>query len=280
MSHLIYLIRLALIIFATGIFLAPAANAQEPYHPNLDQRRIEVRLGIFNLKSEALVSSTPPGRPTFELDLGAFGIDEDVEVPFISAAFPIGGHWNVNLEYFDYDENGVQQAQFDFEYEDLMVTAGARVDSKLGVKLLISNFGYLWRTSERGEIRVGLGIHFAELEVGIGATVFANGVIVSQGFAQEDLLAPLPNIYLGGRYALSPKWLAKMRLGWLSLSYQNWDGDLLALGVQLEYTVSKRFGIGFGFTHEDFDVAHEDSKGKEKYELDMTGPTLYLRANF
>ena len=161
-----------------------------------------------------------------------------------------------------------------------MVTAGARVDSKLGVKLLIANFGYLWRTSERGEIRAGLGIHFAELEVGIGATVFANGVIVSQGFAQEDLLAPLPNIYLGGRYALSPKWLAKMRLGWLSLSYQDWDGDLLTLGAQLEYTVSKRIGVGFGYTNEDFDVTHEDSKGKERYELDMTGPTLYLRANF
>ena len=134
--------------------------------------------------------------------------------------------------------------------------------------------------AERREFRAGVGIHLAELEYGIGATVFANGVIISQGFAEEDLLAPLPNIYLGGRYALSPKWLARVRLGWLSLSYQDWDGDLLALGAQFEYTMSKRFAIGFGYTNEDFDVSHEDSKGKETYELDMTGPTLYLRANF
>ena len=77
-------------------------------------------------------------------------------------------------------------------------------------------------------------------------------------------------------------WLERVRgrLGWLSLSYEDWDGDLFAIGAQLEYSVSKRFVIGVGYTNEDLDVAHEDSTGREKYELDMKGPTLFLGTRF
>ena len=275
-----YLIRIAIFVVATSSVVAPVASAQEPYHPSLGGDKIEVRFGIFKLTTEAVVSSTRSGRPTFELDLGSLGMDEDVEVPFVSAKFPLGSHWDVNLEYFFYDETGLRQAQVDFEYDDLMVTAGARVESDLDIKLLIANFGYLWRTSDRGEVRVGLGIHMAELGVGLQATVFAGGMQVSQESTDEDLLAPLPNIYLGGKYALSPKWLVRGRLGWLSLSYEDWDGDLFAIGAQLEYSVSKRFVIGVGYTNEDLDVTHEDSFGREKYELDMKGPTLFLGTRF
>ncbi len=70
--------------------MAPVASAQEPYHPSLGGDRIEVRFGIFKLTTEAVVSSTRSGRPTFELDLGSLGMEEDVEVPFVSAKFPLG----------------------------------------------------------------------------------------------------------------------------------------------------------------------------------------------
>ncbi len=280
MQILTHPMRLAILVVATCSVLPQPVGAQEPYHPALGNKQIEVRLGYFNLTTEAVVSSTRAGRPTFEVDLGQLGMDEDVDVPFVSAKFPLGSHWDVNLEYFFYDETGQRQAQTDFEYDDLIVTAGVRVDSQLGVDLLIANFGYVWRASERGEVRVGLGIHFADLTVGMQATVFANGVIVSQGSTQEDLLAPLPNIYFGGKYALSPKWLVRGRLGWLSLSYEDWDGDIFAVGVQLEYSVSERFAIGVGYTNEELDLAHEDSIGREKYDLDMTGPTLFLGVRF
>ena len=280
MSQPNYLLRLTVLVVVTSSLLAPVAAAQERFHPSLGKRQIEVRVGVFDLNTQVLVSSTRPGRPTFELDLGKLGTDENAEVPFIAAALPLGRHWDVNLEYFSFDESGLRQAQFDFEYDDLMVTAGARLETQLGIDLLISNFGYLWRAGERGELRAGLGIHMAELDVGMQATVFANDVIVSQGSTTEAMLAPLPNIYLGGRYALSPKWLVRARVGWLSLSYDDWDGDLLSVGAQLEYTISRRFGIGLGYTNVDLDVSHEDSVGREKYELDMTGPTLYVRAGF
>ncbi len=257
-----------------------AANADESGDPGLDLQRWELRAGVFGLTADAKVGSTRDGRPSFLLDLGALGIDETVTEPWISLTAPIGSSWNVRMEYFGYHEDGTQTVQQGFEYDDLVVSAGSIVQSDFGVDLLIANFGYLWRTKDRGEFRVGLGVHMADLDYGIRATLIVNDIIISEGTAREELLAPLPNLYLGGAYQFSPRFLGRAKFGWLSLSYGDWDGELLSGSVDVEYELSDKFGVGIGYVDVDLDVKYDDSVGREVYELEMEGPLLFFRATF
>ena len=257
-----------------------AANADESGNPGLDLQRWELRAGVFGLTADAKVGSTRDGQPSFLLDLGALGIDETVTEPWISLTAPIGSSWNVRMEYFGYHEDGTQTVQQGFEYDDLVVSAGSIVQSDLGVDLLIANFGYLWRTKDRGEFRVGLGVHMADLDYAIRATLIVNDIIISEGTAREELLAPLPNLYLGGAYQFSRRWLGRAKFGWLSLSYDDWDGELLSGSIDVEYEISDKFGVGIGYIDVDMDVTYDDSVGREVYELEMEGPLLFFRATF
>ena len=276
------IIKPARFLFAATAFalVCVDASADEPLYPTFERQKWELCAGVFGLTTQALVGSTRNGRPDFIIDLGNLGITESTSEPWVSLIAPLGSNWNVRLEYFTYSESGKVVATEDFEYDDLMVTTGAVVGSRLDVDLLIANYGYLWRTRDRGEIRFGVGLHMANLAYGVRATLFANDIIISDGAAREELLAPLPNLYFGGTYKLSPRFLTRLKFGWLDLTYDDWDGDLASGSVELEYLISDRYGLGLGFIDIDMDVSYEDSVGREIYKLEMQGPLLYFRAAF
>ena len=83
-----------------------------------------------------------------------------------------------------------------------------------------------------------------------------------------------------GSYAFTPKLSVEGSVGWFGLDYNDYSGNLLALTANLEYRVTRHFGVGVGYNYFDMDLTIDQSNRKDKYDLKYKGPILYMSAGF
>ena len=88
--------------------------------------------------------------------------------------------------------------------------------------------------------------------------------------------APLPNAAVYATCAFSPSFLGQVQAGWISLSYDEYDGELLALHAQLAYLLTGRTSVGLGYTFFDFEVERDRGTRRELYDLDLQGPRVFF----
>lgn len=104
--------------------------------------------------------------------------------------------------------------------------------------------------------------------------------VVNLGSAEEELLAPLPNIYFGGAYALQENLIFYYGGGWMSLTYGDYDGELYFARGTLEYWPFDHVGLGVGCAYTQADIEYVTNNKKERYNLKMPGPMIYLAVGF
>jgi hypothetical protein len=150
------------------------------------------------------------------------------------------------------------------------ILPGIRLD------LYVINLSYNFYRSRRASFGVGLGIHLADVDLGITGSV--NGVTVASGDA--DVLAPLPNLYVNGAYAFTEKILLRYGGGGFSLTYSDWDGTLLFANAFLEYWPWQYVGFGAGYRYIDAEVDYDPGHKKEEYDFTLPGPVFYVTAGF
>ena len=98
---------------------------------------------------------------------------------------------------------------------------------------------------------------------------------------EEEFIAPVPNLRLFGTYALNEKLSFSGSAGWLSFSYEDWDGDFLYVRGLVEYRFTERWGIGAGYQYTDVDVKRDRDNGDfEEYDLDLSGFQAYVSYSF
>ena len=62
--------------------------------------------------------------------------------PIFGALFNFGKRWTLRLDYFGYHDDSNTTADFNFEFDDLIVPVGARVDSSLDLDVYGANLAY------------------------------------------------------------------------------------------------------------------------------------------
>ena len=93
---------------------------------------------------------------------------------------------------------------------------------------------------------VGVGVHVADIDVKISGEVEVAGEKRSLGEGDADLIAPLPNLYVYGAYAFTDRFVLRYGGGWLSMSYDDYDGSLVFANAFLEYWPFQYAGFGAG----------------------------------
>ena len=68
--------------------------------------------------------------------------------------------------------------------------------------------------------------------------------------------------------------------GWMSLSYDDYDGELIFARGALEYWPFEHVGLGAGYSYISADVDRDTGKKKENYDVEMPGPIFYLTVGF
>lgn len=253
--------------------------SDEAFNNVLDKRFLFYGGVIFH-NADGEFSSTKEGRPDIEVDLDDLDLKENSASYSLGALVKFGKRWNLRLDYFGYHDDAKNEAEFGFDFDDVTVPVGARIDSNLDLDVYVVNLSYDIIHRERLRFGVGIGAHVADLDLEISAKVMVGGNEISLGEGHEDILAPLPNLYASGAYGFSDTVIFRYGGGWMSLNYKDYDGRLLFAQAFLEYWPFRYAGFGVGYRYVHVDVDYDPGNKKETYDVTLPGPTFYLTVGF
>jgi hypothetical protein len=241
-------------------------------------KRIVLRGGLMAYDMSGDFSSTRDGRPKVEVDMDDLGLNENQKTYFLGAAFRIGERWRLRLDYFNYDDDANDETvNRTFEFDDLVVPVNGKVDSSLDIKLYIANLSYDLYSSDRAKFGIGIGAHVIDFDLQIdGKTTGGTNL----GEVSEDYTFPVPNLFVGGVFALRNDLLFNYSGGWMSMSYDEYDGELIFARGALEYWPFEHVGLGAGYSYIAADVDRDTGKKEENYDVEMPGPIFYLTVGF
>ncbi|MDX2511994.1 MAG: hypothetical protein QNK25_08110 [Desulfobacterales bacterium] len=263
-----------------AMLVSTSAWASEETFNSVLNQHFGVYGGAQLYQADGEFSSTKDGRPKTTVDLDDLGLDEDEITPVFGAFVNFGKRWTLRFDYYGYHEDAKKTAEFDFDFDDEIVTAGARLDTSLDLDVYVVNLAYNLYATERAKFGVGLGAHIADIDLKIASQITLGGGAI---FEQEDSLnytAPLPNIYVGGAYAFTDKCLFRYSGGWMSLSYGDYDGDLITGTAVLEYWPFQHAGLGIGYRYVKVKVDYDPGHKKENYDVELPGPVVYAIFGF
>jgi hypothetical protein len=271
---------LLLPILLGSVFCLNSWAADIPARPW--DKRFTLYGGGINYSMDGTFSSSKDNRPDIEVDMDDLGLDEDELTYFLGAALRVGERWRLRFDYFRYHDKATETVDEEFEFDGEIYPAGAVIDSKLYIDLYVINLSYDLYQSQKASFGIGVGAHVADLDLKISGEGSVGGVADADGDAEEDILAPLPNLYATGVYAFRDDLIFRYGGGWMSMSYDEYDGDLLFARTSLEYWPYKNMGIGAGYSYLSADIKYDkkNSSKKEKYDIDMPGPIVYLMVGF
>ena len=255
-----------------------SAWAEEQTFTSPLDKRFTFYGGAQFYQADGKFKNSVDGQPDVSVDMDDLGLDDNKISP---AAGGIINFWGRRLtlrfDYFGYHDDAKNvRADFSFDWDGETIPANADLDSNLDLDIYVINLSYNFIRTDRARLGGGVGVHLADVDLGISGSV--NGVVVASGDA--DVLAPLPNIYVNGAYAFTDQFLLRYGGGGMSLSYGDWDGSLLFANAFLEYWPWQHLGFGAGYRYVDVDLDYDPGHKKETYDFTLPGPVLYVTAGF
>jgi hypothetical protein len=265
------------LLIPVGIALVSAAAAAQaqseiPVHPALNDR-FYFGAGAFFPKtttSAQLTSRTGVGAMVDFED--TFGMGSAETVPVALARWRFGERWRVEAEYFQLNRTGERVVDRDIQWGENVYPVNTNVHSKFDFSDLRVSVAYSFFKRVDKEIGVGLGLHVAAYDVSLSANTI--------GEEQQDVTAPLPVLSFYGQFALTERWAVGGRIDLFSLSYENYDGSLTAVGLDVMYQPFRHVGFGLGFRNLLIDFEAEKDGRHLKAKQSFQGPMLFMNASF
>lgn len=274
-----------ILIPALTVALFSGVAAAEKRNPILDETWA-FTAGGYDLEADAKVStrSNVFNQRKYTLDLDDLGLDTDVNTFWIDAKWKPFERWSFLAEYFSYSETARRTNNFEVVYEDVKFGANTEIKTEFDVDIYSLSAAYRVLDSQKAAIDLGLGIHAldAELTLKGAGDVYVNETTIAGDTAKEgaEILAPLPNVMAYGTYAFNQKWAVNGRVGWFSMNYEEYEGDLLRANASIEYRPIRNMGLGLGYNFSELEVTREQRFHSEEYNLDFSGPLFYIKGGF
>jgi predicted porin len=270
------------LLWAAPVFFSLAWStgaSAEDIHPGLSDPHT-FYAGAFFQESDGEIASALKGVGSAGIDTDDLGVDDRYTSWMLGYNWRFAERWTLTFRAHVFDTDGDTTVRREFEYEGERFEAGATLESDFSVGTYLVDVMYSVYKSDRAELQLGGGLHAFDFDVEMKGTVFVDDNSRSRTVVGDDLLAPLPNLRLNGAYALSPRWMLRGDLGWLSANVDDWDGSYSYIRLSTDYRFAKRFGVGLGYQYFDIDVSHERTRTKSTFDLTYQGPMLYLSYSF
>ena len=260
---------------ATLVICLPLAHAEDvvPIHPAL-RDRFYFAGGVFVPKTStsAQLDSTQLGLGT-NIDFErALGMTTQKTVPDAIVRWRFSDRWRFEAEYFELNRNGDKVLQQDITWKGQTFTVGTEVVSKFDFSDVRTSVGYSFFKTADKELGVGFGFHLASYNVALSAA----GV----GDQAQKVLAPLPVLSAYGQFALTEQWAVGGRMDRFSMSYDNYDGNITSLALDLNYQPFRHVGFGLAYRSLFIILKATGSQYTAQFAQTFQGPLLYMNASF
>jgi hypothetical protein len=144
----------------------------------------------------------------------------------------------------------------------------------------VLKLGYNLIHTDRSRFGIGVGIHAIDFDLRIAGKISVNDVEVPLGEGSEDFLAPIPNVWVYGAYALTERVIFRYGGGWMSAGYDDYDGTLYLANAAVEYWPFQNAGFGAGYNYLKADIDYESGSKIENYDVDLSGVLFYITMGF
>jgi hypothetical protein len=261
--------------------VALPAISQEPIHPVLKDK-FTFKLGALENKADGKITATRPPLPEIPVDLDTLGIEDGDITPWGAFRWRFGERWALNFMFNRYDQDSEVYILDEFNYEGEVYPVGLGVSTELKADAYIMDVSYAFIKKANQEFGGGVGIHAFDLQAGITAGGFIGDIGgVTPPAQSEELIAPVPNLRLYYLYAFNSRVHMKLDAGWLSASYEDYDGSFSYAGLSAEYRFTERFGAGLGYQYTDIDVEHDKGEGSlTEFDMSFDSFQFYLTYSF
>jgi hypothetical protein len=189
--------------------------------------------------------------------------------------------WGAWFGSWQYDVNGsrIWQNSLPLPNGD-EIPVGASVTTSFDARWFILEATYSFYRSKSIDAGIGFGIHSVELDTTLTARVQIGGQESEVITGNLDTLAPLPNVLTYASWKVAPKWMVIARVGYFTLDYDKFGGDMLNAHGMVNYSVSQRWSLGVGYQLVHLDLAIDETNYVQIYKLDFEGPMAYARFRF
>ena len=189
-------------------------------------------------------------------------------------------HWGAWFGSWRYDVVGSREWQDSLLTGDAEIPAGASVTSDFDATWYILEVTYSFYRSESVDTGIGFGFHMVDLDTTMTARVQIGErevELVSKGL---DTFAPLPNVLVYLHWKFAPRWNFVGRVGYFGLDYGDYSGQMTNLHAMVNYQLSPRWALGFGYQFVNLDLDVEKKDFTHVYDIDFAGPMAFARFSF
>ena len=203
--------------------------------------------------------------------------------------FRLDGFWRFGDRHklralvFSSSRNGSRTFDDDIEWGGETFQANATIDGKLKFSIYELAYEYAFMRRESYELAASAGLHYADYEATLGATVTASGT----GSAADRRIektgsvgAPLPVFGLRGTWLLSRTFSIDVSGQYFSLTYGDFDGNLQDYRVLVNWQPTSWLGLGVGYDRFSFDVDVESDNFRGKMDWSYQGPMIFYSVSF
>ena len=245
--------------------------------------QLYVSAGFMTLDADGIFSVRPPlGNDVKIIDFDRVGLNESDSSYWLTIQWrSSNSRWGAWFGSWQYDVIGSRIWQNSLVLPDGgEIPVGASVTSDFNARWFILEATYSFYRSKSFDAGIGFGIHSVDLDTSLTARVQIGGQETEVISGNLGTLAPLPNVLTYASWKVSPKWMLIARVGFFTLDYDKFDGDMLNAHGTVSYSLSQRWSLGVGYQFVYLDLVIDQSNYVEIYDLDFEGPMAYARFRF
>ena len=241
---------------AAGVLLAVLTTASMPVAADPWSNALEIRGGavVMDIDSSFRVDSRSLGKGTTIDAEDDLGLDDDDSVFRGELAWRFARRHKISAGYMDLSRDARTVTEEEYQVGDVVFPAGVPVATDFDLSLVDFSYSYSLVQTDRFEIAPLVGVYWLDFDV----EVRSDALGLREGDSEE---LPLPTFGARAVYQLSPSWRLMGNAQYFSISYDDYDGEIIELGAGVEWTVWSRLSLGAGYSRIDLDVENKKSNG-------------------
>jgi len=207
------------------------------------------------------------------------GLSDRKGTPYLLTGMRIGDNWRMELEYYKLDRSSSLTIDKEINWGDTTFPVNGVVSSEFNTTIYRLTGGYSFYRTPQAEAGFGFGLHMTDFHTKLRGQGTGPGGVAFQSEG-TDQLVPLPTIGLYGSWLASDEWLLRGRVDYLSLSYEQYDGQLVNFMGTVSWRFAKNWGVGLGYRYVRYTVESTKDNFHGEVKYDFRGPTIFLEAAF
>jgi len=258
------------------MLLAAVAHAEDvslPEHPMMTDRFF-LGAGIVYAQSNvtANLNTGRVGLGTFVDFENDLGLKKYSPIGQFAFRMHLTERWVLEAEYFSLDRDGEKEISRSIDWGELSIPINAAVRGSTDMDDLRVSVGYSFFRRKDKEIGIGLGAHVMSLDAALTTR--------NLGSERASQSAPLPVLTMYAQFALTDRWLFRVRVDRLNLDVGDVDGSVFSSGTDFVYQPWRHFGVGLGYRDINVQISSTSDDWRGKAQVRHTGPYLFVSSTF